>query len=449
MRKVVVVAVREYIAAVKSKAFVITIVLMPVLMSLGFIAEAVLKNKVDITTKKLALIDDTGKLFDKIAAAAEKRNNEAIFEKPQSTEPDQGDTRKQILPRFEIVRPDTQGKDRKQVLLDLSENVRNKELFAFAVINSNAFDPPKNGEEKGSAIRYYSNTPTYRDLRRWLERTTNAEVQRWRFSQAGLNRAQVDWALKPLDLDQFSLFEHDPATGEIRPAKKVSGKANFVIAAVLVILMFMVIMIGASPLIQTALEEKTQRIAEVILASVSPFQWMMGKLIGMVGVSFTIVFVYLAGGLILANRYGVLNLVPFELLGWFFAYLALAVLMFGAVFVAAGAACTDHREAQSAIMPVMIFIMIPMMLWVNVAKEPTSTLAVTASLFPPATPILMLVRQAVPPGVPAWQPVLGITLVLLTTVACIFVAGRIFRIGILAQGKGASLKQVIGWVIKG
>ncbi|UCC31708.1 MAG: hypothetical protein JSU86_05390, partial [Phycisphaerales bacterium] len=82
-------------------------------------------------------------------------------------------------------------------------------------------------------------------------------------------------------------------------------------------------------------------------------------------------------------------------------------------------------------------------------KEPLATSSTVMSLFPPATPMLMILRQAVPPGVPLWQPLLGVALVILTTMACVFAAGRIFRVGILMQGKGANLGQMMRWALRG
>ena len=100
-------------------------------------------------------------------------------------------------------------------------------------------------------------------------------------------------------------------------------------------------------------------------------------------------------------------------------------------------------------MPVMVVVVLPMMLWISVAREPTTTFSTVVSLFPPATPMLMLVRQAVPPGIPFWQPALGTLLVLLTTLLCVFAAGRIFRVGILMQGKGAKLTEMVRWIARG
>ena len=99
--------------------------------------------------------------------------------------------------------------------------------------------------------------------------------------------------------------------------------------------------------------------------------------------------------------------------------------------------------------PIMIVVVSPMFVWLPVVKEPSSTLATVLSLIPPLTPTLMVLRQSVPPGIPLWQPLLGVLLVLLTTVACVFCAGRIFRVGILMQGKGAKVGEMLRWIVRG
>jgi ABC-2 type transport system permease protein len=217
----------------------------------------------------------------------------------------------------------------------------------------------------------------------------------------------------------------------------------------MIMLMFMLVLLGATPLMQGVVEEKMQRIAEVLLGSVRPFELMMGKLIGMVGVSLTLAAVYLGGAYWAAVRYNFAEFIPTGLLMWFFAYQVLAVLMFGSLFIAIGASCTDMRETQAMTWPVMLLICIPMFVWFQVVREPNSPFALGISLFPFATPMLMLGRQAVPPGIPIWQPILGVCLVLTTTVVCVYAAGRIFRVGILMQGKGANLGQVMKWVFRG
>jgi len=159
--------------------------------------------------------------------------------------------------------------------------------------------------------------------------------------------------------------------------------------------------------------------------------------------------VYLVGAMVAAQKTGFAHLIPTHLLVWLVVYQALAVLMYGAMFIAVGAACSDLKEAQSYLLPVWLLICTPLFILGPVLKEPSSTFATTMSLIPTATPILMLLRQAIPPGVPAWQPAVGVVLVIMTTIACVVIAGRIFRIGILMQGKPPSVRELIRWALRG
>ncbi len=444
MHKIIVVAVREYLAAVRSKAFLITILLAPILMSAGFIAEKVMdKRGLDISDRHIAVLDHSGKLFDKLAAAAELRNAVGIYS--ESTE---SDGPEQVAPRFLLERVEITDDDQSEKLLRLSERVRDGELLAFVEVGPNVLDPASPDDPEAS-VRYYTNATTYSESRRWLTTAMTTAAQEWRFAESGLDAKKVRWALVPPPVEQLGLLERDPITGQIAPAQKVDAVTSTLVPILMVVLLFMVIMMAAGPLVQSVLEEKLQRIAEVLLGSIDPFGWMLGKLIGMVGVSFTIVAIYLGGGLIIASERGYLASLPLHLLGWFVVYQVLAVLMYGSVFVGVGAACKDHREAQTALTPLMVVIMIPMFILQRIISEPNSTFATVLSFVPPVTPVVMLTRQAIPPGIPAWQPVVGAVLVLLTTVLCIFAAGRVFRVGILIQGDGARFRDIIGWLIRG
>ena len=163
--------------------------------------------------------------------------------------------------------------------------------------------------------------------------------------------------------------------------------------------MFMLILIGSTPLMQGVVEEKMQRIAEVLLGSVRPFELMVGKLLGLVGVSVTLAAVYLSGAYWAAQHYGYAELISVDVMAWFLVYLVLGVLMYGSLFVTVGAACADLRETQAMLWPVMLLAMLPMFVWINVVREPTSTFSTVASFIPNATPMLMLARVAVPPGI--------------------------------------------------
>ncbi|MEK6798349.1 MAG: ABC transporter permease, partial [Planctomycetota bacterium] len=294
----------------------------------------------------------------------------------------------------------------------------------------------------------YSNSPTYDDVYDWFRGPSNARVHQLRFGAVNLDPKVVDLAMRRVPCRNLGLVDKD-ALGQIVPAKETNELASIFAPMGLMMLMLMVVMVGATPLLQGVLEEKTNRIAEVLVGSVPPFQLMLGKLLGMVGVSLTIATFYLVGGFVAVHQAGLGHLFPTKLVWWFVVFQSLAVLMYGSLFIAIGAAVTDQKEAQSMMTPLMVVVMSPMFVWMNVVREPTSTLSLMLSLFPPATPMLMLVRQAVPPGIPLWQPALGIVLMVITTLVLVLAAGRIFRVGFLMQGKGARVGEMLRWVFHG
>ena len=251
MRKTIVVAVREYQAAVRTKAFIITLVAMPILMGGSIAAQAFLKDKGDIRDRKLAVVDHSGLLFDGLAAAARERNTTSVFI-------ESGERRRQTQPRFLLEKIEPASDDRDQVLYDLSERVRSNEFFAFAIISAEVLDSGR--QDHAPSVDYHSNSPTYRDLRRWLAGTLNQEIQQRRFQRVGLDPAVVKSATRPVPIQAHGLVSRDES-GQITKAEKTNDVASFVVPAGLMMLMFMVVMVGASPLVNSVLEEKMQRIA--------------------------------------------------------------------------------------------------------------------------------------------------------------------------------------------
>ena len=442
MRKMIVVAVREYQAAVKTKTFLITVLAMPVLMGGSIVAQVLLRDQVDTTDKRIAIVDYTGQLHDSIDEAAQQRNvSDDVFKT-------EGDKRKQIRPRFLIEPVEAASDNPAEVALQLSDRVRRKEnpLFAFLIIGPDAVQPGDDPER--CRVQYHSNAPVYDDLRQWVSRALNDKIRQLRLEKAELDPEIVRQATRYMPVAKLGLVSMDE-TGQISEAEETNELATIGVPMGMMMLMFMVIMVGASPLTQSVLEEKMQRIAEVLLGSIGPFQLMMGKLIGTVGVSLTLATLYMGGAFYALYQTGYGHLFPAHLVWWFVTFQCLAVLLYGSLFIAIGAAVSDLKESQNMLMPVMIIVVAPMFVWLNVIREPSATFSIVASLIPTATPMLMLMRQAVPPGVPLWQPALGIVLVLATTGACVFVAGRIFRVGLLMQGKGASIGEMMRWVVRG
>src|SRR5215831_9104109 len=439
MRKTIVVDLREYRAAVKTKAFLIGLLMMPLMFGGGILVQIVFRNNNDIRDKRVAIVDYTGQIFDVLNQASNIRNETLIYE-------GEGAARKQVQPRYIMEKADPGTNDAAHMSLALSERVRKKEIFAFVIIEPDALE--SGGNPAPGTVQYHSESPTYDQIQQWVAGPVNERIQQIRLQAAALDARIVREATRRVLVGNLGLVKADAAGNPIR-AEQSNVAANIFVPIGLMMLMFMVVMGSATPLMNSVLEEKMQRIAEVLLSSIPPFQLMLGKLLGTVGVALTTGSVYLVGAYLALRRAGYVQYFPWDQVWWFVAFLGLAVLMFGSIFIAIGASVTDMKEAQSMMGPVMLLLVSPMFVWFNVVREPNSTMALAMSLIPPLTPMLMIVRQSVPPGVPIWQPLSGILFVLTATLICVFAAGRIFRVGMLMQGKGAKVSEMVRWAIRG
>ncbi len=334
MRKVWVVAVREYLAAVKTKSFVIGIILMPVLMGGGAIAQALLGDQVDVRPKHFAVIDRTPgqALYPELKQAADLQNQ-------LLSDPSKG---KKMAP-FQLEQaPVTGDTDIPRLRFDLSERVRDGELVGFLEIGPAVLkaipisvalkvglaalerDEDNGGEAMGElepySLRYQTNRPGYLDFPKWAERVVGTLVQKTRAEREGVAPAAVAKIVQPVPLATKGLTTRDPETGAITDARDQNPIVAFLLPGGLLVLMFMVVLLGAAPLMQGVMEEKMQRIAEVLLGSVQPFQLMLGKILGMAGVSLTMAGVYLGGAYAAVRHYGYTEYLSGEIIAWFLVY---------------------------------------------------------------------------------------------------------------------------------
>jgi len=443
MHKTFVIATREYLAAVRTKTFIISLVIMPVMIGGSILVQTLFKS-VDVSSKHFVIVNHGAPdaLIEKIKAAVKDHN-------------DDPKTKKQLNPRFEVeyeTAPDSpQALDERRA--ELSEKAKAGKLVGFLVItpvkangSSKTKDSPKS--QARYIIDYRSDRLTYFEFPNFIDRVTTEAVRAELARKSGLTDNQTKAILRPVVLESKGLLRRD-ASGKIVDTGEAGRVASLAVPIIMMMLMFMVVMMTATPLMQSVVEEKMQRIAEVLLGSVRPFQMMMGKLVGMTGVSLTIAAVYLGGAYWAAMHFGFADYISVGLLLWFLIFQIMGEFMFGSLFVAVGAACTDMKETQNLLLPIMLLICIPLFLLGNVVQDPNSPVVRGLSFFPFATPSLMIARLAIPPGIPLWEPVLGVVVVLVSTILCVYAAGRIFRVGILMQGKGARLGEMMKWIVRG
>jgi ABC-2 type transport system permease protein len=431
LRKVWTIGSTEFGSAVRSKAFVIGILLVPAMAVLGAVMPKLAGDETDKLERHVAVVDETGRLYPMLGLIADQWNAAQVGK--------DGTVRG---PRFRLrqVTPKA-GEAADDVRTALSDQVRAKELFAFVEL-------PKALFEDKPTIRYYTDSPTFQPLPRWLEEVVTRLVIAERLKNTNVDPQTMLALVREVDLNRLGLLSR-AADGKITPAKVSDPIRSFVTPMVLMMLMFLIVISTASPLLNSVMEEKMTRISEVMLGSVSPFELMLGKLLGVLCVAMLLSVVYLSGAYGFAAYYGYADAVTPLQIVWFVVYLIMAMMIYGSMFMAIGAAATDLKDAQALMTPCMILFMTPMFVWMPILRAPASTMAVVASLVPFATPILMTLRMALTPAPPAWQIALGFVLTLATTAAFVWAGGRIFRTGILMQGKSATFAEMWRWVRAG
>ena len=234
------------------------------------------------------------------------------------------------------------------------------------------------------------------------------------------------------------------------------------------------------------MEEKTNRVAEVIISSVKPFQLMMGKIIGIAGVGLTQFLIWIALGLVLmislplmfpamaahaqhtqaisatgpqneAAAYAVqhinqaLNTIPLtEIIICFLFYFLGGYLMYAALFAAVGSVVDqDITESQSLTLPITLPIILSFFIMINAIQQPNSSLAVIASIFPLSSPLVMMARIPMVPLETLWpQLVLSMVLLILGFLLTTWMAAKIYRTGILLYGKKVTFKEMGKWLFR-
>jgi ABC-2 type transport system permease protein len=225
---------------------------------------------------------------------------------------------------------------------------------------------------------------------------------------------------------------------------------------------------------QGVIEEKSNRVVEIIVSSVRPFELLMGKVLGIGAMGLTQMMVWAAlvmGGLAgaapilalfldpaslgvsadassqaMAEAAGLsIPTIPFDLIIWFILFFLGGFLLYASLFAAVGSAVEQQQDAQNLLLPVMTPLILPILFLTFILESPDATISVVLSLIPFFSPILMMLRAAIT-TVPAWEMAAAFGLLVVTFLGMIWLAGRIYRVGILSYGKTPSLREIAQWV---
>lgn len=438
MKRLLAVFKREYFQAVRKKSFVIMTVLGPFLMAGMVMLPAMLATK-GLGDRKVVVVDATGRLGD---AFAEK-------DSPGARPPGKGDPLRREPPRLgqlqaEVV-PVAAGADPKEAAAPYLERLRETKkgearLDGLLFVPAGVFsDPPE-------AMTYYSRTATDLLAQQRLARLVGRAVSRQRLSARGIDPAEVDRLLVDVSVEGVQVTRE----GE----QKKGGRDSFLVGFVFVALLFIPALLYGQEIMRGIIQEKTDRVVEILVSSMKPIELLTGKVLGMAAVGLTQLVAWVAMAALLLGAGSSfassadLGLASFARPGVavsFLVFYLLGYLIYVCVYAIAGAIVNSEKEAQSFLGPILMVLMIPWFLVMPVILDPDSKLSVALSFVPVFTPITMFIRVLVSQP-PVWQIVLSVAFSAATIYAMFWATAKVFRVGILSYGKRPTIPELWRWM---
>ena len=433
MHKVLVVLKREYAQVVKKKSFLIGLFLTPALMGAFMVVPTLLARMNASSTEHLAVVDQSGYNIGRQFAASLQQ-----FRLNDSTAYYNVDRVFALAPADSV---------RANMLVDsLRQLVSDKDLKYFLVVRPGAHLTDSN-------LYLVTNSDNFRSIDRF-ERNLSDILSTIRLKQSDVN----------LTIDSVLALTKSVSL-PIRDTKgeSIPFEMKYVSAMVFVMLMFAMLIGYGQMVMRSVIEEKSSRIMEVLVSSVTPFQLMIGKIIGLGAATFTQIGIWLVIGLGLYTMKGALNVDPSidrivfnPLIACsFVAFLITGYLLFSSLFALVGSVVTSEKEAQNLVAPITITMILPLVLGISVVQDPHSSLATVLSFIPFTAPTMMIMRVVfLAPTLTEYslfsgivgEAILSFLIVCLSVVAMIWLTGKIFRIGILMYGKRATLPEIVKWL---
>ena len=226
--------------------------------------------------------------------------------------------------------------------------------------------------------------------------------------------------------------------------------ARKIIPMAFMMLLWIATFTSGNYLLTTTIEEKANKVMEVLLSAISPMQLLAGKILGQAGVSAVILGMYGSAAIAGLVAFAMMDLVPMMHLTLFGVYFIIAYFMIATIMAAVGSAVTELRDAQSLMGPIMLILIIAMALWPVLAEHPNGLIATITSFTPPLLPFVMILRvTASTEPVALWQIILSIVIGFASVVAMVWMCARIFRIGVLMKGKPPNVLQLVRWIRQG
>lgn len=427
--KILLVIRREFVERVRTKAFIISTLLVPVLLGGMMFAPLLLSRISPDKPLRLAVVDETGFLYDDL----DKRlgsDPDGDFLKPRD-----GGAK---IRRYQLDREGGSGTVSESLLDELSAKVEDKEIDAYLVIPADIM------AEDHEASYYGKTVSNLEDIRRIQRGLTEVLIAR-RLSDEGVDPAKAKEITQSASISTVKLG----ARGE--QSKRGAGE-ELIVIMIYTMFIYTNILIYGTALTRSLIEEKMNRVSEILLSSLTPFQLMAGKIIGVGAVGLTQFLIWVGAALGLNAFRGfspeteeMFSAIEPMVLGYFLLYFVLGYFLYASLFCIVGAMSTSEQEAQNTQTPVVMIVVVSLILGISMIRQPGNTMTIALSHIPFMSPILMFMRiQALTP--PLWEIVLNVVVILVFIMATAWVAGRVFRVGILMTGKKATIPEIVRWI---
>jgi ABC-2 type transport system permease protein len=436
MKKFLAVVKREYIQRVRTKFFVIATVLGP-LLTVGFtVVPALMIGLKTGGPTHLAIVDQTGMMYQRVA---NEINDDAERPSPSPAAPitpavtpkDRArETAKMVKGDYALERIEPNGRSIAEVTKHLEARLSSRDLDGYLILPADLL--------KGGQPEFHARNTADMITKEQLQRAISQAVRSQRLVDNGIDEKRLEELSKPVSLKSSG------AAGE-----ESKGEGGFFLVFGIGMLIYMSVLLYGQVVLGAVIEEKETRIAEILFSSMRSFPLMMGKLIGVSlvaltqlgiwGLTFLAVSAWAAG-----SSFSMPHIAPI-----FFVYFAIFFLMgffiYATVYAVVGSMVTTTQEGGQLAMPVVLFLIAALFVSFNIIRSPNSPLAFWASMFPFFAPITMLVR-IVTETPPLWQILLSLGIGVVTATGLIWLASRIYRVGMLMYGKKATIPEVMRWV---
>jgi ABC-2 type transport system permease protein len=443
---------REYLQQVRAKAFWISTFLIPSL-GLGLIFIQVALSKSLVAKGDIAVVDLSGRLYEPLLAEhrAQPGDEDEDTKKDKKSEKltdaktleDAAATRKQtVKTQLTFTKVEVTPETLPQVRHRLNEDVQKGRLKAYLVLDNRTLET---GAAEWRAESVKSEVVMRQQIANYLSRAATKE----RLKDRGVDPKLYDAARLRVDLDPHEA--KDVESGE-------SGKNvgfNIAVSATFFFLIYMSIFIYGAYIMRGVLEEKNNRIVEVIVSSVRPTTLMLGKILGIgaVGLTQYSVWACLAIAITLPGAAAVMGMtdgiphIPVGTIGAFVLFFLLGYFLYASLYAALSAPFNTEQEAQQFVIIPGMMLILTSTTWFFAFNQPNGTLATVLSFFPFTAPLMMFMRISVQTP-PAWQIALSVTILVLTIWAVAWFAGRVYRVGILMYGKKPTLPEIFRWALQ-